>query len=184
MKRSIISKGILLIFVVFVIVSPKHIKYEYSGVMFDNSDIEDNQHITFNIDGWLYRDLFFNEYFKGYIKLDGIERILYKGYDKEIYDELFNLKIKLEMRRSNFDMLQYNMMKGSYGYYQDIGDIYIGDNDKEFVITISKVDYKEEGFTSSSWSSKHGITIAMPARTRSEAVDLANSILFNLKEIK
>lgn len=153
---------IILVILVIIYFYPRSINKEYSGIMFRTGENNYSEHIKVKISGNRTKGLFKGDKFDGVIIIG---------------DRQLN---KINMRFDKFhngNLYYYDENTGQYVYYGNL----ISSNLKDG-FTICVLEGNEQKNGSSSWSSKTGLMISVPASTRNEALNISNVLMKDMLE--
>lgn len=153
---------------------PITIKKEFPAVKYRLGDEEFVENITIKIDGHYNRKLFSDDIFKGSIYIESYEFT----NERSGFSNLKSTLADIHFNRSEYGM--YGYVKNNSGSIQRLmqGEIFIKDKFAMVSMTIMEKDISDRSH--SGWSSKDGLMISAPAKTREEALKISNLLMNNI----
>lgn len=159
-KHQKIILACLIIVVVFYVfyAFPRKYNITFHGIKYRLGDTSYQEDIEVRIKGWYIKKIFSGNQFRGEICL-GDEKLL---------------NVNLELNEYNSDILMG--YKEDIGEFRMYGEIYLSNTLDKIAILLFEPDDKGD-YSKGYWSSKNGLMISAPAKSREEALHLSKELV-------
>ncbi len=175
-KFFYLGSFLLILFVIYgIYTSDISIHKEFPAVKFRLGEEGGIENITIKIDGIYRRSLFSDDVFSGSIYIEGYDFT----NDKSGFSNLVSTLADINIDNKGYGRLNYvkiDSKKVLENLFQ--GEVFV--KDKFSMMTMTIMEEKSNENPDGGWNSVNGILISGPAKTRKEALQIANLLMKDL----